>query len=171
LRILRSPFPERNATSKGFMINESLKMAAGEWIVFLDSDVILPPDFFAHLGRVPKDANFIAPDGRKMLDPETTAKVLLGEIEPWRSWQDLLNGRGEYRAREAEGVPIGFCQVVRASCLDTVKYEEHENFEGADWSFGAAMRDAFGHEFRLSGVPVLHLDHKGSQWYGAQRHF
>ena len=77
--------------------------------------------------------------------------------------KELLDGHGEFRHREADGVPIGFCQAVRTSCLDKVQYAELDHFEGADWAFGYYMRKEFGQEVRLSGVPVLHLDHGGSQ--------
>ncbi|MBI4557028.1 MAG: glycosyltransferase family 2 protein [Candidatus Hydrogenedentes bacterium] len=169
LRVIRSPFPEQNARSKGFMINESLRLASGEWIVLLDSDILLAPDFFKKVEEVEKGAHFIAPDGRKMLTPETTARVLLGEIQPWTVWQELLKESGEYRFRESEGVPIGYCQIVRAECMKQVPYAEYDHFEGADWWFGVTIRHRFGKEVRLSGTPVIHLDHGGSQWYGTSK--
>jgi len=82
----------------------------------------------------------------------------------------LLEDAGEYRFREAEGIPLGYCQCVRRECFDTVRYEEMNHFEGADWKFGQDIRDAFGQETRLSGLPVLHLDHGSSNWYGASQH-
>jgi hypothetical protein len=33
------------------------------------------------------------------------------------------------------------------------------------------MREKFGVERRLSGHPVLHLEHGGSKWYGAKRQY
>lgn len=169
LRVLRSPFTARQANAKGFMINESLRLASGEWILLLDSDILLPPDMFAQVDAVDGNSVFIAPDGRKMLDRETTARILLGDIEPWRAWQTLLDGPGEYRQRESEGLPIGFCQIIKASCFEKVAYKEHEHYEGADFDFALAMRKHFGTETRMQGVPVLHLDHGGSQWYGARK--
>ena len=170
LRIVRSPFPKENTNSKGFLLNESARMAQGEWVLIIDSDILLPPRWMAALDAVPEDVHFAAPDGRKMLSPETTAKVLLGEVQPWTEWENLLETAGEFRLREAWGVPIGFCQCVRRSCLEKVKYNEYDHFEGADWQFGVDMRNQFGKEQRLSGLPVLHLDHGGSQWYGTQKH-
>jgi hypothetical protein len=170
LRIVRSPFPEQCANAKGFIINESRRMASGEWIVLLDSDTLVPPRMFAEIEKVEKNANFIAPDGRKMLTPETTARILLGEADPWRQWQELFDGPGEYRPREAHGVPVGFFQCVRASCMDVVQYEEMDHFEGADMRFGVQIWEKFGAPTRLLGFPVLHLDHGGSQWYGTVKH-
>ena len=169
LRIVRSPFPAQRTKSKGFMINESVRFASGEWLVLLDADTLVAPNMFAKMEEVADTCSFIASDGRKMLTPETTAKILLGEIEPWRQWDELLEGEGEFRLREADGVPIGFCQCVKKSCMEKVSYHEMDHFEGADWFFGYDMRKAFGQETRLSGVPVLHLDHGGSQWYGTQK--
>jgi hypothetical protein len=171
LAIHRSTFNERKARAKGFLINETLRKASGEWVVLLDADTILPPNFFQEVLARGADANFIVPDGRKLLGRETTAHVLLGDIRPWEHWDELLATEGEFRYREMEGVPIGFCQVVRRSCLDTVQYYEADHFEGADWQFSIDMRKHFGQELRLSGVPVLHLDHGGSKWYGTSRHF
>jgi cellulose synthase/poly-beta-1,6-N-acetylglucosamine synthase-like glycosyltransferase len=170
LRIVRAPFVDALTRSKGYLINEACKLARGEWVVLLDSDILVPPDLFAAMDRLNSDCMFAAPDGRKMLTPESTAKVLLGEIRPWEAWQSLLKEAGEFRFREVDGVPIGFFQAVRRACLEKVPYEEYEHFEGADWGFGKAMRDTFGMETRLPG-PVLHLDHGGSKWYGTRKHF
>lgn len=56
------------------------------------------------------------------------------------------------------------------SCFEKVRYGEHHDFEGADWQFSKDIRETFGPEKRLSGMPVLHLDHGPSNWYGADRH-
>lgn len=170
LRIVRSPFDQAYALSKGFLINESIQAASGEWIVLLDSDILFAPNWFATMDTIAATASFVAPDGRKMLTPDTTARILLGEIEPWREWDALLAGEGEFRRREADGVPIGFCQCVRKTCMEKVRYIELNHFEGADWLFGFHMRENYGTEVRLAGIPVLHLDHGGSQWYGTQKH-
>ena len=170
LRIVRSPFPEHNTTSKGFLINESLRAASGEWVVLLDSDIVLGPDMLAAMEAAAGETSFMISDGRKMLSRETTAQILLGAVQPWEAWDELLQGPGEYRRAEADSVPIGFFQAVRRECFDTVRYIEMNHFEGADWQFGVDMRKHFGQEHRLSGFPVLHLDHGGSQWYGTVSH-
>jgi len=139
--------------------------------MLLDADTLIAPDMFARIEVLSADAHFVVPDGRKMLTPEVSAGILLGDIEPWSAWNDLLHGPGEFRLREAEGVPVGFCQCVRASCLESVQYEEHGHFEGADWKFAQDIRERFGREKRVSGAPVLHLDHGPSNWYGAPRHY
>jgi len=171
LHVLRSPFSEDRMTAKGFIINESLRLASGEWIVLLDADTLVPPTMFAEIEKVEAGCRFIASDGRKLLPPDVTARVLMGELDPWRDWDALLKGPGELRLRESHGVPIGFFQCVRASCFDKVQYQELDHFEGADMQFGLAMLQHFGKEKRLIGLPVLHLDHGGSQWYGTQKHF
>lgn len=172
LRIVRVPFALDHAYSKGFMINEAAAMASGEWAMLLDSDILLHPRMFAHIDALTDSGPvFFAPDGRKMLSRETTHRILLGELAPWREWDALLAESGEYRYREAMGVPIGFCQVVKTSCLREIPYTELDHFEGADMWFGMEMMKKYGKEHRLSGMPVLHLDHGGSQWYGASKHF
>lgn len=171
LRIVRSPFPPRNVHSKGLLINESVRMASGEWTILLDADIIVPPDLFARLAEMPEDVAFVAPEGRKLLTRETTARILLGELDPHAEWEALFQGPGEYRLRETFGVPIGYCQCVRTQCFETVKYEEHEHFEGADYRFAVDMEARFGKARRLDGLSVLHLDHAGSQWYGTARQF
>jgi hypothetical protein len=164
-------FGEELANAKGLMLNEAFDKARGEWVMVLDADVVLPPTLLARLADLPADCMFAVPDGRKMLDRDTTSRVLLGEIAPWDAWDSLVSGPGEYRRKEVDGVPIGYCQCVRRACLEKVRYEEANHFEGADWRFGKDMRDVFGEETRLSGMPVLHLDHGSSNWYGALRHF
>lgn len=171
LRIHRSTFAEENASAKGFIVNETLKKAAGEWVILLDADTLIPPNMLSKILEYDGESRFLVPDGRKLLTRETTAQVLLGDLRPWECWDEMLKGAGEFRYREMEGVPIGFCQIVRRSCFDTVAYYEVDHFEGADWKFSLDMREAFGPETRLSGVPVLHLDHGGSKWYGTSRHF
>lgn len=169
LRIIRSPFTPRHLNAKGFMLNESLQLARGEWIVLLDSDILLAPGLLANVRACAGQGMFIAPDGRKMLDRETTARILLGEIEPWHVWENLISGPGEFRYRESEGVPIGFCQIFRRACLEKVRYAEYGNYEGADFEFAKALRETYGKEIRLEGMPVMHLDHGGSQWYGVRK--
>jgi len=51
-----------------------------------------------------------------------------------------------------------------------VRYPEYEHFQGADYEFALGLRNYYGKEYRLD-FPVLHLDHAGSQWLGAERHF
>lgn len=169
LRIVRAPFSPDNTRSKGFMINECARVASGDWIVLLDADILLPPDFFRQVESVQAGAHFIAPDGRKMLTPETTARILLGDIRPWECHEELAQSAGDYRFREANRVPIGFCQCVRREVMEKVPYHELDHFEGSDWIFGNTVLHVFGPEKRLEGTVVLHLDHGGSQWYGTTK--
>ncbi len=171
LHIVPTAFAEEHAKTKGLLLNECLAKARGDWVLVLDADVLLAPNMLVTLAKLPEDRMFAIPDGRKMLTRETTARVLLGELRPWESWQELLQSAGEYRMREADGVPVGYCQCVRRQCLEKVQYEEMHHFEGADWKFGKDMRERFGMETRLSGIPVLHLDHGSSNWYGTTRHY
>jgi hypothetical protein len=167
LRIVRSPFPKRDARSKGFMINESLRLASGAWITLLDSDIVLPPKTYATIERLKEDTHFIALDGRTMLSPEITARILLGEVRPWECYETLAAEGGEHRARESDGIPIGFFQCVRREVFDKIQYIELDHFEGSDWFFGKTVVGQFGPETRLPGLRALHLDHGGSQWFGA----
>jgi hypothetical protein len=169
LRIVRCTFTERHARSRGLMVNEAVRMAAGEWVLLFDSDIVVPPDFFARLDAVPDDTKFIAPDGRKMLPPRETSQILLGECRPWEEFQAFLDGPGELWHREADGVPVGFCQIVRKELLHEFPYAQADHFEGADWEFSQRIYAKYGKEHRLEGCNVLHLDHGGSQWYGARK--
>ncbi len=168
LRIVRSPFDTGNIRAKGFMINESVAAASGEWILLMDADIVPPPDVFAQMEQLPPDTHFIAPDGRKMLSPETTSKILLGELRPWDCYEQLLASPGEIRYREADGVPIGFFQCIRRDILKRVPYHELDHFESSDWLFGRDAGIHYGRETRLP-INVLHLDHSGSQWYGTSK--
>ena len=170
LRILHAPMGAHNERSKGYAINEAMKMASGDWIMLMDADILLPPDYFQQVARHTEGRTYLAPIGRGLLGREATSKVLLGEIAPWRAWDTLWDGVEEVRDEEAMGVPIGFNQLLRRECIEQVQYQEYEHFQGADWEFGKAMREKFGKEFRLP-LRVLHLDHDGSQWSGVQRQF
>ena len=37
--------------------------------------------------------------------------------------------------------------------------------------FSKDLRDTYSSETRLSGIPLLHLDHGGSKWYGTTRQY
>ncbi len=170
LRIVNSCFSEDHVRSKGFMINESLHVASGEWIVLMDSDIVVPPDIFRRIEEVEKGAHFIAPDGRRMVSPEMTARILLGQVRPWEDYPAAVAATPDYRYREGAGVPCGFFQCVRREVLETLPYEELDHFEASDWIFGRDVINRFGKETRLEGLDVLHLDHGGRQWYGTHKH-
>ncbi len=169
LTMRRVPFVEQHATAKGYLINETVSLARGEWVILLDADIVLPPVFLARLEAEKEGCCFVAPDGRKMLDPDTTNRILLGLLNPSMAWESLLQGPGEFRYREAENTPVGYCQCVRRACFQRVRYREYGHFEGADWTFAQEMREVFGRARRLEGLPVLHLDHGASQWYGVYK--
>lgn len=168
LRIVRSPFHAHFRKAKGMMINESRKLAQGKWLLLLDSDIVLPPSFLAGADALTPTAHYIAPEGRKMLTPEVTARVLLGELRPWECTAELLAGEGDVRQFECDGIPPGFCQLVRGDIYDAIRYTELDHFEGSDWWFSKYIVDRFGKETRWPGQ-VLHLDHGGSQWYGVSK--
>lgn len=170
LRVVHATFPFQNARSKGYVLNQCMEMAAGSYILLLDADTLLPPTVFATLERICADHPFIFPKGRAMLGPELTAKILQGDVRPWDDWNGLLESADESRENEALGVPIGYFQCFRRECLETLRYPEYEHFQGADYEFAVGLRDYFGEEHRLE-FPVAHLDHSGSQWLGAERHF
>ena len=151
------------------MINSSAELASGDWFVLLDSDIVVPPDFFARMNALTGDAHYIAPDGRQMLTPKETGAVLLGHINTWDVYGELIEGEGEYRRHESDGIPPGFCQCVRRDVFEETRYVEMGHFEGADWLFSKSVIDNFGKETRLEGMRVLHLDHGGSQWYGTEK--
>lgn len=169
LNIVRSCFPEDNVRSKGFMINVSAGLASGEWIILMDADIILPPDILNAVEAASATSHFIAPDGRRMLTPETTAKILLGEVKPWEEYNTLANEAAEYRYREGMEIPCGFFQCFKREILTRVPYNELDHFESSDWIFARDVIDIYGKETRLEGVDVLHLDHGGRQWYGTHK--
>ncbi len=136
MRIVRSPFDEGRTRSKGFMINESLRAASGEWVLLMDADIVLPPNTFAEIEAIEKDKHFIAPEGRKMLSRETTGRILLNEVRPWECYDEIMREPGELRKREAAATPIGFFQCVRRAVLARIPYHELDHFEASDWHFG-----------------------------------
>ncbi len=170
IKVVRSPFSKSMWKSKGALINTSLPYCSGDWIVLLDADIVLPPEFISELLKVPSSQLFVAPDGRKMLPPDITAKILLDQIKPWECYSELVNGPGEYRKKEAQGIPIGYCQCCRKEIFEEILYPEFQHFEGADWFFGRSVVDKYGPEYRLENIVLLHLDHGGSQWYGSNKH-
>lgn len=170
MRLVRFPFSEGRARSKGFMINEALRAVSGKWVLLMDADILLPPDTFSLLEEIEENCYFIAPDGRKMLTPEVTSKLLLNELQPWRDYEKIMRGPGELRKREADTIPIGFFQCIRKEILARIPYHELDHFESSDWLFGRDVSVTYGREYRMRDFYVLHLDHGGSQWYGTHKH-
>jgi hypothetical protein len=171
LKVLHMPFPAHNLNSKGFAINEMVGQSIGDWIMILDSDTLLPPDFFCVLEKATDSHDYITPRGRAMLEPATTARVLLGEVKPWESWEALLSAAPEFREKEnVDSIPVGYCQIMRRSCFEAIRYNEYEHFQGADYEFSDEMIKRFGKEHRLDAA-VLHLHHGGRQWYGTRKQY
>ena len=67
--------------------------------------------------------SWLAADGRKMLTPEITARILMGEIAPWREWDALLEGPGELRPREEDRIHCLAPGCSRARASDTGRPE------------------------------------------------
>ena len=170
LNVIHATFPVQNMRSKGYVLNQCMAMSTGKRILLLDADTLIPPFMFATLDTVARDHKFIFPRGRAMVGPELTARILQGEIRPWEEWQTILQTTGDIRKDEALGVPIGYFQCFNRECLEKVRYPEYEHFQSADYEFAMALVEHYGKEYRLD-FPVLHLDHQGSQWLGASRHF
>lgn len=170
LRVVHATFPYQNIRSKGYVLNQCMDMASGSRILLLDADTILPPTLFAELERYCPEHPFVFPKGRAMLGPEVTARILQGDLRPWEDWNGLLASADEIRENEALGVPIGYFQCFNRECLKTLRYPEYEHFQSADYEFALGLRACYGEEYRLA-FPVAHLDHAGSQWLGAERHF
>ncbi len=171
LNMVRSPLPERFVKAKGVAINQAIDIARGRWHLLLDADTLLPSDFLSRVRALGDAPSFVGPDRRKMLPADVTAAILMGEVNPWESWESLLDGPGELRVREGGHLPVGYCQCVRATCTERVRYKELDHFEGADWDFITEIEQTCGPGELLEGLAVLHLDHGGSQWYGASQHF
>jgi len=163
--------PERFAHAKGFALNECLARAAAPLTVLIDSDILLPSDFLSEAVAASNGHAFIAPAGGAMLGQDETARILMGVRAPWEHFDELREGAPEFRVEEnPEQVPIGYCQVFPTETARSVRYPEYDHFQGADYEFGAALRERLGVPFRLP-LPVLHLDHGTRQWFGAQKQF
>lgn len=170
LTIYPQSFSKQHVRSKGYVLNQCMERARGEWVMLLDADTLVPPFLFSTLEKEEQEQSFIFPSGRALIGPQDTAAILLGDIRPWKDWDTLLARADNLLLNESLGVPIGYCQCFRKSIFDKIRYPEYEHFQGADFEFGQALRKLCGQEYRLD-FPVLHLDHQGSQWFGAERHF
>ena len=56
VHLRRVAFTENKARAKGFIINEALQKASGEWVILLDGDTMVPPNLFQEIEKVPADA-------------------------------------------------------------------------------------------------------------------
>jgi hypothetical protein len=163
--------PAQFDNSKGFALNECLQRVHAPVVAMLDSDILLPPRFLRAALDAAKTHGFIAPAGRAMLDAATTAPILLGEVLPWEDFDALAQSAPEMRVEEnPQEVPLGYCQVFRASALEHIAHAEYGHFGAADFEFGQALKKHFHGAHRLP-LPVLHLDHDARQWFGARKHY
>ncbi|MEZ4704207.1 MAG: glycosyltransferase family A protein [Bdellovibrionota bacterium] len=134
LSILPLPFPESLATHKWKMINRGISQSHGETIIVTDADMIFPPNLLETISSEYKDALFLGANGRKMLTPQTTAKILTGTIDPIENFDALINEpeAGELKLGEAKGKPIGYFQCFKREVFEKVQYRDLPHFEGSD---------------------------------------
>lgn len=171
ISITRIPFHASKQHHKGFMINQALLKVLGKKVLLTDADIVMPPDLFKILDQKYDQHGFVGAYARKMLSPTTTAKILLGELNPNQDYTTIIeNDSGELRVDEAKGRPVGFFQLVNTDYLHKVPYQDLPNFEGADAFFAEDISLNCEQPTIAKEITLLHLDHGGSQWYGTKRH-
>ncbi|MCI5071387.1 glycosyltransferase family 2 protein [bacterium] len=169
--IVRLPFHTSKQHHKGFMINSASQYIQGKKVLLTDADIVMPPDLFKILDEKYSQHGFVGAYARKMLSPETTAKILLAELNPQRDYKSIIESdSGELRIDEAKGRPVGFFQLVKTDYLHKVPYQDLPNFEGADAFFAEDISKRCEKPTIAKEITLLHLDHGGSQWYGTKRH-
>ncbi|MCB0327889.1 MAG: hypothetical protein KDD52_09770, partial [Bdellovibrionales bacterium] len=135
-------------------------------------DMIFPPDLLQIIDRDHPGLVFLGAQGRKMLSPETTAKVLHGLIDPVDNFYSLIEEPdGELRLGEAKGKPVGYFQCFKREVFDKVQYRDLPHFEGSDGFFAEDVEKEFRSTVIGKNIILLHLDHQGSKWYGTQKQF
>ncbi|HMQ09844.1 MAG TPA: hypothetical protein PKC21_03990 [Oligoflexia bacterium] len=171
ISIQRLPFHASKQHHKGFMINQAALNVLGKKVLLTDADIVMPPNLFKILDEKYNKKGFVGAYGRKMLSPTTTAKILLGELNPQQEYNDIIEiDSGELRIDEAKGRPVGFFQLVNTDYLHKVPYQDLPNFEGADAFFAEDISMNCEQPTIAKEITLLHLDHGGSQWYGTKRH-
>ncbi len=164
---------------KGRIVNKALERATGHWIIFLDGDIVVSPDFVAAHLRFARPARYLS-GSTVLLSPATTRAlgphdVTAGALDGLRSWRPGHRRSRRIGAAHVPGLahlldrwpsrrPVGFhggnASVARSAALAVGGFDERlERFEDKD----------FGHRLRLYGltgesvryrIPAWHLHHE-----------
>lgn len=181
-----APFPVLHAWQEdiGFRLarsrNNAVKHASGEFLLFLDHDLLLPRTFFKTLRGTIRTGWFVG--GRRVkLDTERSKRLLEGSMEPRSlfSWKFALQARQErlggwrylfpLRDRTPGTTPqpfrgmSGFCIGAWRKDFDAIDGfdDRYRGYGVEDWDFMARLNNAGVHAGYLPrAATVMHLWHK-----------
>ncbi len=133
----------------------------------MDCDLILPVSFLREL-YVQTQQNPIAVVGvyRNFLGPETTRRILRGEIDPIKQFTQLVKEDKE-EDQGYRGV-LGYCQSANRAIWETVGYPtEFDEIAKSDVTFMERAARFGVRPLFLPHLRVLHLHHPRN-WMGTE---
>lgn len=155
----------KHGRNRGLMIQKAFERSQGTVVIGMDCDLILPPDFLRHIySQTLQHPNTIVGVYRNFLSPETTEKILAGEIDPIESLATLLK-EDNSENQGYRGV-LGYCQSAIAEVWKIIGYPiEYDEIAKSDVSFIERARALNVHPRFLDKLRVLHLHHPRN-WMG-----
>lgn len=158
---------------KADVMNTLLRQSRGDFVLITDADIVMPPDIIDHLLQA-RDMPHLSTK-RCLLPAEETSKILLGERDPirhfddtLREYEDRITKWGDIARKYEEEPALGYFQWVQGDLARRIGYpNKWRKFSGSDDSFSLAILRELGLvEVPLIDKTVLHLDHGPSNWKG-----
>jgi|GEM_PF-4587649 len=140
----------RNASNLGFLrsVNKASKIARGDYLVVLNNDIVVPPDWLSTLIKTFDYCNKIAVVGPKFIYPDGSLQEAGGII--WRDGTGWNYGRGkdpsmpEYNYVKEVDYISGACLVIKKSVWEEIGgFDERyapAYFEDSDFAFECRKR-------------------------------
>lgn len=177
---LRHEWREHAGFGKCAILNQAIRAARGDYLLFLDGDCIPRSDFVAVHRRLARPGRFLS-GGAFRLPPATSAAISREDIESGRAWQPAWLrthgvppslrlsrlGAGPRLARLLDlltptGATFngGNSSAWRSDVLAVNGFDERMGHGGLDREFGARLANAGlrGLQVRHRAI-VVHLDH------------
>jgi len=151
--------------NRGYMIQRAFELSAGQIVIGMDCDLILPPNFLRRISNeLTLNPDCVVGVYRRFLSEGTTARILTGELDSKRDF-------GVFETEDCEeengyrGV-LGYCQAVNRHHWEAVKYpEEFDNIAISDVKFNERLQAQGVKCHFVKDLTLCHLHHPRN-WEG-----
>ncbi|WP_186758466.1 glycosyltransferase [Echinicola salinicaeni] len=136
--LFQHPFTHLQRKDEGWQknkaLNEAIRVAKSDWLVFIDGDCVLHPRFMEFHINEAKPNNILA--GKRIkLDPVTSELLLNGELSPRNINRFLKKNIRTIKKRGAEFVEEGFFIDPKGLFGFLVRKRSMRNLKGCNMSF------------------------------------
>jgi len=162
---------ERHKSNRGALIQEAFENSNGRYVIGMDCDIVVPTDFVDTIVKAMREnSKSVVGVYRNFLKEETTAKILVGMVDPVRDFNVLLKSEDEIEAQGFRGV-LGYCQAASREAWESVNGypTEFNDIARSDIAFVELLTKKGFRTLFLDKLRVLHLHHP-RDWTGTS-HF